>query len=136
MSSNLDLVRSLFENWERPDFDWADPHIDFVVVDGPTPGRWHGIPEAMRGLSDYLSAWEGYHVTPEQYRELDGERILVMTRERATGKMSGIDAEHLRANLLHLHRGGVTRMTLYWDRNRAVADLGLAPEGRAADQSD
>ena len=69
MSENLDLVRSIYADWERGDFshgEWADPEIEVVIV------------------SDRESA-----------------------------------------DLFHIRDGQVTRLVMYYDTDRALADLGL-----------
>ena len=135
MSANLDLVRSIFADWERGDFsraDWAHPECEYVVVGGPEPGSWTGLAgmaEAMRGM---LSAWEDYRIDAAECRELDDERVLVFTRASGQGKASGLDVGQIRAegtDVFHIRQGKVTKLVLYADRDRALADLGLAPEG-------
>jgi ketosteroid isomerase-like protein len=138
MSANLDLVRSIYADWERGDFrrtDWADPEVEFVFADGPSPGRWTGVAAATEASSDFVSAWETVRIEADGYRELDRERVLVLTRGSGRGKTSGLELAQIRtqgAHLFHVRYGKVTRFVVYWDRDRALADLGLASEGDAA----
>src|SRR5437899_9033446 len=82
-SANRHLVRSICAPWERGDFSsaaWADPDIEYLHVDGPSPGRWTGLAamgEVFRGV---LNAYAEYHVAAEEFRELDDERVLVLHR--------------------------------------------------------
>jgi ketosteroid isomerase-like protein len=136
MSENLDLVRSLYVDWGRGDFssaEWAHPEIDFAIIGGPTPYRAHGIAGMAQGTREFLTAWEGYRSEAEEYRELDDGRILVLTRDTARGRTSGAVTQQMRAHVLHLHGGKVVRSVVYWDRDRALADLGLTAEDAAGD---
>jgi ketosteroid isomerase-like protein len=134
MSANLDLVRSIYAEWERGDYssvEWAHPEIEWVAADGPTPGSWTGIAAMTTGFHGYLSAWENLRVVVDDYRELDDERILVLFNRTGRGKASGVQLGQVRtkgASLFHVRDGKVTRMVHYWDRDRALADLGLTPE--------
>ena len=71
--------------------------------------------------------WDDYRTEAEEYRQLDSERVLVLARSSARGKISGLEIAQPRANLFHIRRGKVTRAVFYWDRDQALLDLGLAP---------
>jgi ketosteroid isomerase-like protein len=139
-SANLGLVRSIYAAWEDGDFSstaWAHPQIEYVVVDGPSPGRWTGLAGMAVGVRDWLSAWEDWQIEADEYRELDGERILVLDHYNAHGKTSGLEIGQMGtkgASLFHVHDGQVMKRVLYFDRERALADLGLGPERDAADR--
>src|SRR6516225_1230816 len=78
---------------------------------------------------EFLSAWADYSIEAEEYRELDDERVLVLTRRGGRGKTSGLEIERIqskRAAVWHVRDGTATRLVIYWDRDRAFSDLGLA----------
>jgi ketosteroid isomerase-like protein len=132
MSENLDLVRSIFADWERGDFsavEWADPEIKFVIGDGPLPGTWKGTDGMAEGFREWLSAWEDVRIKSDEYRKLDNERVLVLVCSSGRGKASGLDLAQMGgrgAAVFHVRDGKMTRLVLYADCDRAFADLGLA----------
>ena len=131
MSSNLELVKSIYAAWEKGDFssaDWADPEIEFEMRGGLTTGRWTGVEEMSEAWAAMLMAWEDLRAVPDEFRELDGDRVLVFLRNEGLGKGSGIDVGEISvkaANVFTVGDGKVTSLILYWDRERAIADLGL-----------
>jgi ketosteroid isomerase-like protein len=132
MSENLDLVRSIYARWERGDFssvEWAHPEIEFAFADGPEPGRWVGFEEMARRYRDWLSGWKDFRAEPETFLAVDESRILVFVHNSARGRSSDLELDQRSvANYFEIENAKVTRLVLYWDRERAFADLGLAPE--------
>ena len=131
--ANLDLVRSIYTAWERGDFssaEWAHPEIEYVVVgerDFQSVSA-KGLTEMREAARSRIEVWEQQRIEPDEYRELDGGRVLVLDRYRGRGKKSGLEMEQLGrkgVHLFHLHGGKVTRLVAYGDRKRAFADLGL-----------
>ena len=94
-SANLDLVRSIYSARERGDYssvEWAHPDIEFVIPDGPEPVSLKGVSATMGWARDFLSAWEGLRLKVDEYRELDDERVLVLTRAGGgRGRTSGLE---------------------------------------------
>ena len=135
-SANLDLVRSIYAAWERGDFrhaaEWSNPEIEYVIADGPDPVSATGLENVAAAWRGVMSGWEELRAEADEYRCLDDERVLVLFRRGGRGKRSGLEVAQIGskgAQLFHLRDGRVTTLVWYWDRDRALADLGLAPEG-------
>ena len=132
MSDNLDLVRSIYADWERGGIgqvlqgaaEWSHPEFEFVAADGPLAGSFTGV-EAEESVYGMLAAWEELRFEVEEYRELDDDRVLVLERRIGRGKGSGVETGTKVAAVFHFRDGKVTRQVAYWDRDRAFADLGL-----------
>jgi ketosteroid isomerase-like protein len=136
---NVELVRSIYEPWGRGDFrsvEWAHPEIEFVFDAGPTSGSSKGLAAMAEGWRAFLSAWDEYRTDVDEYRDLDGERVLVLLHILGRGKTSGVDLGEMRttaANLFHIRGGKVTRLVIYQDQERGLADLGLSEQDAHAD---
>jgi ketosteroid isomerase-like protein len=130
-SANVELARSIYAGWERGDFssaEWAHPEIEYVSADGPERGSLMGVDGMAESLRDFLGAWERLRVEADEYRELDAERVLVIAHWSGRGKTSGLELGEVRtksASVFHVQGGKVTKLVLYVDAERALADLGL-----------
>ncbi len=66
----------------------------------------------------------------QEYCELEDGRILVFVRNHGRGRASGMEVDQLigtgeGANGWVIRDGKVANVAMYWDRARALADLGL-----------
>ena len=125
---NVELVRSICSAWERGDYssaEWAHPDIEFVIADGPTPGRWQGLAGMAEGWRTWLGTWEDFRQDVQEVREVEDDVVIVLFRGYGRGKATGVDLAQLRhtsAGVFHLRDGKVTRFEVYFDRERALAD--------------
>ena len=136
---NVELIQAIYEPWGRGDFssvEWAHPEIEFVMEAGLASGNWKGLAAMAETWRAFLTTWEEYRTEVEQYRDLDDERVLVILHVVGRGRASGVDLGEMRtraANLFHVRDGKVTRLVLYQDRERGLADLGLSEQDAHAD---
>jgi ketosteroid isomerase-like protein len=127
---NVEIVRSIYAAWDRGDFssvEWADPEIEYVIVDGPEPGSWSGRAAMAETMRSILNTWENARIEADEYIELEDERVLVLNHLSGRGKTSGLDVGQMKRNgaaILHIRDGRVTRYVSYNDHDRALADLG------------
>jgi ketosteroid isomerase-like protein len=129
VSSNLDLVRSIYAGVERGDYSsaaWASPDIEYVVADGVEPKTARGPDGLVQSMRSAFSVIEDWRDEPEEFRELDSERVLVLSIFRGRGKLSGLQVDQKVAQLFEIRAGKVTRIVVYFDRATALVDVGVA----------
>jgi ketosteroid isomerase-like protein len=134
VSANLDLVRSIYEQWSRGDwtYGWAHDDIEYLGGDGLESNIARGIPAMNESWHRFREAWDEFHPEVEDVRELDDRRVLALIQRSGRGFSSGVELQGKSAHLFEICDGKVVRFVHYWDRNRALADLGL--EGGAGGQ--
>jgi ketosteroid isomerase-like protein len=127
-SPNVGLVRAIYAAIERGDYgsaEWAHPQIEYVVADGPEPGSFTGREGMAQAMRSIFSALANVRTEAEEFHELDAVRVLVLAKGSGRGKTSGVQGEHRTAEVFEIHDGKVTRIVNYFDRDHALADLGL-----------
>lgn len=88
------MVRSLFAPWERGDYsstEWANPKIEVVLADGPSPSTWTGLAGMAEAFRDATNVWAVYRSEAEEYRELGDESVLVLSHVSGRGRKSGLE---------------------------------------------
>ena len=66
---NVEIVRSIYAAWGRGDFssvEWADPEIEYVIVDGPEPGSSNGRAAMAETMRSILNAWENARIEADE----------------------------------------------------------------------
>jgi ketosteroid isomerase-like protein len=70
-------------------------------------------------------SWEEFRSVVDEYRDL-GDRVLLLGRNTARGKGSGVTVEAPTAAILDFRDGKVSRIRLYLDQSEALRAAGLA----------
>jgi hypothetical protein len=71
------------------------PEIEYVIVDGARTRQLEGISGMAEAWRDVLDTWEGWRGEVDERRELDDERVLVLSHFSGRGKTSGMELGQL-----------------------------------------
>jgi len=124
-SGNADLIRPIYEEWSRgnfqPKFDVYDPHMEWGWSE-EFPGL-AGVYEDQRNpnprVASWLSPWEHWQVIADDYLEI-GDHVVVLATFRGRGKDSGVDIDQEGAHVFELREGKVIRLEIFASREKAM----------------
>lgn len=129
---NVEVVRRLYESWERGDLrtaDFFDAEVEHSRIGSELPGingEWQGIEAFGVALASYIDALADLHIEAERIIDLGGDRVLVLARQTARGKTSGLPFVHELGDVFTLRDGMILRYVSYWDPADALEAAGLS----------
>ena len=129
---DLAAVRRVYDEWGRgnwsPRFDIYDDAMEWGWSDDfpGLGGVKHDPAERSQRLQEWLHGWEDWRCEAEEL-VVEGDQIVVLCRYRGRGKGSGALVDTKGAHVWTLRDGKVIRLVVFATRERALAEVGLAP---------
>jgi ketosteroid isomerase-like protein len=126
---NVEVVKALFAAFADRDFEAAvkvlDPSVNVRpgIVGRPEGVVYHGLEGMRQFWNDVDDAWAEFRVTAEEFRELDGE-VLVLGRAYARGKGSDIAVDQATAWLIGLRDRRIVDFQSFTSRQEALEAAG------------
>jgi ketosteroid isomerase-like protein len=129
--ANMEVIRAMYDHWARGDFpaSFMASDVEHSRIGAQTPdmeGEWRGLEAFSRAFAEYLYALSDLRIEAEEIIDLDDDRVLVLSRQTAKGKLSGAPIDHRLADLFTLRAGKVVRYVSYWNRAEAMRAVGLS----------
>jgi ketosteroid isomerase-like protein len=121
---NVDLIRRGFEHFVatgEPAWDTLHDHVearDHDIMDGREYRGHAGVRQCL--FEDWAAAWSDYSAQPEEFIDVDDERVIAVFRIKATGRGSGIEIERRDAILYVLRDQQVIRVDYYNNKQQAL----------------
>jgi ketosteroid isomerase-like protein len=124
--ANVEVVRAVWEAWERRDmpalFSLYDPEIvwDMTHTEGDLSAEHHGHEGVKSMFRVWAEPFDSYHAHAEEFVEV-GEAVVVRLRQGGRGKQSGVQVEMPPYwQVYRVEDGLVSRITLYFNEADAL----------------
>jgi ketosteroid isomerase-like protein len=126
----VEVVRAVYEEWAKGNFraggDLWDRRVVFVpIAELPDAGDYFGLEGVTTFMRAFLQPWANYTITAEELIEA-GDSVVVVARQRGTGRQSGLVAELEQQFQVWTFRGRtVIRFEAFRERAEALEAVGL-----------
>jgi ketosteroid isomerase-like protein len=128
---NVEVVRGIYADWERGNFEAALPVLDHWVTfetfmpDSNETVVVHGLAHLGSFMRDWFKQWRDYRVTGEEFRAVGTHQVFVAGRQAGTGRQSGVEVDSPGFTVWTFRDGKVVRLLAHYDRDAALEAVGL-----------
>ena len=129
---NLEILRRMSKSFEEAGF-FAEATLDFLDADAvfeeppeqPAPRIARGRDEIVEIFGQFDEAWEEHRSDSEEFREIDDERVLLLSIEHFRGR-DGMEIDQPCGTIFTFRNAKVVRMQSFWERENALEAAGLS----------
>jgi len=128
---NVEVVRCVYELWNRGDLDAAVEMLDRHVVWNayahlPDSRTRHGAGEVQQWAGEFAEAWGEIQVQIERLEEVGDNIVLALVRMTGRGRGSGAAVESgVDGHVWTVRDGTVTAVRMYQGAQDALEAVGL-----------
>jgi ketosteroid isomerase-like protein len=130
---NVEIATQMFIWWNLADH--AEPNFAAIDpgVEGHTPlsstqgGPYRGHEGVRRWIADIDNQFEEWYSRPDEFRELEDGRVLVLGDLHMRGRGSGIELDQPMGWILSFRDGRMYRYEVFPDPTEALRAAGLGP---------
>jgi ketosteroid isomerase-like protein len=128
---NVEVVRQIYAEWERGNFEAALPLLDAEVTfetfmpDSNETVVVHGLERLASFMRDWFGQWRDYRVSGDEFRAVGTDHVFVAGRQAGTGRQSGAEVDSPGFTVWTFRAGKVVRLLAHYDRDAALEAVGL-----------
>src|SRR5215203_5446684 len=135
---NIEVVRRVYDLWNRGDFDAAGGMLNQHVVWNayvhlPDSRTRHGVGEVQQWAGEFAEAWGEIQVQIERLEEVGDDMVLALVRMTGRGRGSGAAVESgVDGHVWTVRNGTVAAVRMYQGAHDALEAVGLSepsPQG-------
>jgi ketosteroid isomerase-like protein len=124
---NVEVVRRLWEAWERRDTETVLGLYDPAIVweSDAFGGSYRGHAGVRQYFRDWLETFEGYDAKAETFIDA-GDKVVVGSRVRGRGKASGVEVGMPGWQVYEVRDGLVIHVNVFETEAEALEAVGLS----------
>ena len=129
---NVEILRTIYDEWEQGRLGVGramyDPGITVktFMPDAGEAVTLQGVSQFEEFVREWLTQWQEYRVTGENFQEVGADKVLVSGRQIAIGHRSGVAVESPAFAVWTFRQGKVVKLSLHYDRANALEAAGLS----------
>jgi ketosteroid isomerase-like protein len=127
---NLEIATQMFIWWNLADREIVtsvvDPEIELhTPLTSTTGGPYRGIEGLVHWIGEIDDQFDEWYSLPDEWRQLDDGRVLVLGELHMRGRESGIELDQSVGWLLTFREGRLRRYEVFADHEEALAAAGV-----------